>query len=119
VLWREVESLAKAEPDDEVYVLDAGSGEIRFGDGVHGRIPDKGSVIGLSVAYGLGGGRLGGVAQNFYKLKVPAGGAVTLTTRIEAWEEPSGRRSKGCLAGVAALLLGLGLARRARSGTRS
>jgi len=43
--WTEVEDLSAAGPDDTVYEFDPQSGEIRFGDGVHGRIPPAGDLI--------------------------------------------------------------------------
>jgi len=38
-VWTEVPDLATAGPDDFVYEFDPLTGEIRFGDGEHGRIP--------------------------------------------------------------------------------
>ena len=35
-VWQEVEDLQAAKPDDRVYELDAATGELTFGDGVHG-----------------------------------------------------------------------------------
>jgi predicted phage baseplate assembly protein len=39
--WSEVPSLADAQPDDQVFVLDPATGTLTFGDGLHGRaVPD-------------------------------------------------------------------------------
>ena len=43
--WRRVKELALAGPRDRVYQLDPRTGELRFGDGVHGRIPPRGAEI--------------------------------------------------------------------------
>jgi hypothetical protein len=43
--WRVVDSLADAGPDDAVFTLDGSTGEVTFGDGVHGRVPASGSII--------------------------------------------------------------------------
>jgi hypothetical protein len=63
--WQAVEDLALAGPDDPFYRLDVGSGTVRFGDGVHGRIPLPGEAIrcltyqyGGGVAGNVGGGRI-------------------------------------------------------------
>jgi glutathione S-transferase len=42
VLWQRVIDPADAEPTARVYALDDATGEIRFGDGRHGRIPPVG-----------------------------------------------------------------------------
>ena len=43
VLWKRVIDPADEEPTARVYALDEATGEIRFGDGRHGRIPPVGS----------------------------------------------------------------------------
>jgi alpha-N-arabinofuranosidase len=45
VAWAEVPDPSAAGPDDAVYEFDPRRGEIRFGDGVHGRIPPLGALI--------------------------------------------------------------------------
>jgi predicted phage baseplate assembly protein len=35
-VWKETNDLARAKPDDQVYELDPATGELTFGDGVHG-----------------------------------------------------------------------------------
>ncbi|MEV0618295.1 hypothetical protein AB0I81_33565 [Nonomuraea sp. NPDC050404] len=50
--WRAVADLGKAGPGDAVYSINAKTGEIRFGDGKHGRIPAKGQKI--TADYGSG-----------------------------------------------------------------
>jgi predicted phage baseplate assembly protein len=64
--WSEVDDLFGAGADDAVYVLNRTSGEVRFGDGEHGRIPTAnprnrgGSVVARS--YRVGGGKRGNAA---------------------------------------------------------
>ena len=43
--WREVADLSTAGPDATVYTIDDVTGEVRFGDGVHGRIPPAGARV--------------------------------------------------------------------------
>ncbi len=45
VAWTEVPDLSAVGPDDTVYEFDPQTGEIRFGDGVHGRIPPLAAAI--------------------------------------------------------------------------
>lgn len=42
-VWRRVENLLDAGPDDAVYVLDPESVRIAFGDGVNGLKPEPGA----------------------------------------------------------------------------
>ena len=45
VAWTEVPDLSTAGAGDQVFQLDALSGELLFGDGVHGAIPPSGSYV--------------------------------------------------------------------------
>jgi hypothetical protein len=65
--WTEVPSLAASGPDDRHFTLDRETGEIRFGDGEHGRRPATGSTV--EATYRSGTGRAG-------LLAVPVGAAV-------------------------------------------
>jgi len=47
--WRQVDRLEGSGPDDPIFVLDAASGTVRFGDGENGRRPAEGSRV--SVTY--------------------------------------------------------------------
>jgi predicted phage baseplate assembly protein len=60
-VWQVLDDLGRAGPLDSVYQLDPEAGTVRFGDGVHGRVPSTGSRI---VATGLrvGGGAPGNLA---------------------------------------------------------
>jgi predicted phage baseplate assembly protein len=58
--WQRVEDLALAEPDDRAYTLNPGTGEIAFGDGLHGRMPLPGEAI-RCLGYRHGGGARGNV----------------------------------------------------------
>lgn len=65
MVWQEVEDLYASTQDDRHYVLNRTTGEIRFGDGAHGRIPvaNAGNPAGNVVAreYRYGGGKVGNV----------------------------------------------------------
>ncbi|MEW8036314.1 MAG: putative baseplate assembly protein [Candidatus Thiodiazotropha sp.] len=58
--WQQTESLTLSLPDDRHYELDLNSGVIRFGDGIHGRIPRPGEAI-RCLSYRYGGGVAGNV----------------------------------------------------------
>lgn len=62
-VWQEVEDFFASRPDDPHYVLNRTTGEVRFGDGEHGRIPvaNPGNPHTNVVArlYRYGGGRAG------------------------------------------------------------
>lgn len=72
-LWSAIDDLGRAGPLDNAYQLDPEAGTIRFGDGVHGRVPSTGSRI---VATGL---RVGGGAGG----NVPAGTLAKLDSVID------------------------------------
>ncbi|MGW0585218.1 putative baseplate assembly protein, partial [Streptomyces sp. NPDC002920] len=61
-VWREVPDLALAGPADRVFALDAASGVLTFGDGVHGLALPPGVGQVKALAYRTGGGRRGAVA---------------------------------------------------------
>lgn len=71
--WSQVADLSGSGPDDTHYLLDPASGALRFGDGVHGRIPvahvdnPRGNVVARE--YRFGGGTRG---------NLPAGALKTL-----------------------------------------
>ena len=56
VPWQPTDGLSSYGPRDPVYTVDIVSGEIRFGDGTHGRIPSKGVRIRTSYTSGPHGG---------------------------------------------------------------
>lgn len=58
--WRAVPDLASSRPDDLHFVLDPVTGEIRFGDGVQGRMPRDGEAV-RARAWRVGGGAAGNV----------------------------------------------------------
>lgn len=60
VTWTRVPDLLSSGPGDRHYVLDALTGDLRFGDGTRGRKPPR-SRDGLRADYETGGGRAGNV----------------------------------------------------------
>lgn len=73
VQWREVDTLGASGPGDPRFVLDPAAGEIRFGDGIHGRLPRPGEVI-RARSYRHGGGVVGNVpASAINRITPPAG----------------------------------------------
>ncbi|MER5465059.1 putative baseplate assembly protein [Streptomyces sp. NPDC002668] len=63
-VWREVPDLVLAGPADRVFSLDADTGVLTFGDGVHGVALPPGVGHVRAVGYRTGGGRQGAVAAD-------------------------------------------------------
>jgi predicted phage baseplate assembly protein len=60
-VWTRVDDFLAAGRDDEYYTLNLATGEIQFGDGQRGAVPDPGATI-TAVTYRYGGGSSGNVA---------------------------------------------------------
>jgi predicted phage baseplate assembly protein len=60
-IWTEVDDLAEFGPEDKVYVLDPATGQITFGDGVHGLALPAGFRNVVALKYQVGGGAGGAV----------------------------------------------------------
>jgi hypothetical protein len=60
--WVQSEHLSERGPDDNVYQLDAATGEVTFGNGINGRVPPAGSQA--LVTYSVSDGVEGEVARN-------------------------------------------------------
>jgi hypothetical protein len=73
VRWVEVTDFYASTPQDRHYVLDHLAGEVRFGDGVQGRIPPRGVGNVRMARYQTGGGAIGNRA---------AGSIVQLKTTV-------------------------------------
>jgi predicted phage baseplate assembly protein len=71
--WVEVDELSEADRDDRVFVLDPASGQLTFGDGVHGAQLPQGFRNVVARAYRVGGGSVGAV---------DAGAVSTLVTSV-------------------------------------
>ncbi|MDB4895277.1 MAG: hypothetical protein JWN15_1539 [Firmicutes bacterium] len=61
--WTEVPDLLGAGPRDRHYVLDAASGQITFGDGTHGQIPENNAKV-SAPTYRRSAGKAGNVAAH-------------------------------------------------------
>jgi predicted phage baseplate assembly protein len=61
-IWAEVDDLAQWGPDDMVYELDPASGQVSFGDGIHGMRLPPGFRNVIALKYQVGGGAAGAVA---------------------------------------------------------
>ena len=79
--WREVSFRDRVTPHERAFQLSAESGEILFGDGRAGRVPEAGAE--LRVKYGIGGGAAGNVAAG--RLELPLNGRHN-TSLVPAWE---------------------------------
>ncbi len=67
----------------KVYVLDRESGEIRFGDGIHGMRPPRGSVIQAAYAYGGGIQGMVGIGSINKGSRLPEG--VKVLNPVPSW----------------------------------
>jgi hypothetical protein len=61
-IWTEVDDLADYSPVAQVYTLDPASGEVTFGDGIHGMAVPAGFRNVVALRYQVGGGSSGAVA---------------------------------------------------------
>jgi hypothetical protein len=110
--WFEAKDLTASGPDDRHYVLDRDSGRIHFGDGAHGAVPAAGATFNLGLRVGSGAKRN---APSVYRLDVPQGGTVVISTHLAAQEEPGDRAKRlGCFAAIVAAVVAI-LARRSRN----
>jgi hypothetical protein len=60
VRWSAKDTLTEAEADERCYVIDRTKGQVRFGDGIHGKIPSIGTNN-IKLNYRSGGGTRGNV----------------------------------------------------------
>lgn len=58
--WTEVEDFDASKPEDQHYTVNFASGRVTFGDGINGKIPQKGTDN-IRVSYCSGGGLCGNV----------------------------------------------------------
>jgi len=84
IRWTEVTEFFDSKPESRVYRLDRHTGEIEFGDGVHGRIPPPGGDAIQAFAYQTGGG----VAGNVQPGEITA--AVTAVSGVDSVINPVG-----------------------------
>jgi hypothetical protein len=77
VRWTETKAFFASGPGDRVYSIDRAAGELRFGDGVHGRIPVAGTDNIRAFRYQTGGSTTGNLA---------AGTIATLVTAVAGVE---------------------------------
>jgi baseplate J-like protein len=80
ILWSEVANFDASGPGDRHYVFDFATGQVSFGDGVHGRIPPMGTSNIRAAWYRAGGGSTGNRAVttvNQLKTAVPHVDGVT------------------------------------------
>lgn len=63
VKWTRVDAFLASKPGDQHYTLNSTTGEIRFGDGIHGKVPPAGLMI-IAVSYRYGGGKSSNVPAN-------------------------------------------------------
>jgi hypothetical protein len=72
IKWREVQEFFDSGLNSRHYRLDRASGELEFGNNVHGRIPPAGGDNIVAFAYQAGGGAAGNVAAGEIKSPVTA-----------------------------------------------
>ena len=72
-----------SQPSSKVFSLDKESGQIRFGDGIHGARPPAGAVIQASYAYGGGTQGMVGIGSINKGAALPAG--VKVNNPVPTW----------------------------------
>ncbi|MBQ9345856.1 MAG: baseplate J/gp47 family protein, partial [Oscillibacter sp.] len=90
ILWDRVADLALAGPEDRAFSLDPWTGEIRFGDGVHGRIPPQGDGN-IQVEYNTTRGAAGNVAPGVVKAPLNGLPRISSMTNLTAMSGGTGR----------------------------
>ncbi len=112
VLWRQVGDPADSGPGERVYALDAASGEIRFGDGLHGAIVPIGRDAVMAFRYRRTEAGTGGAASAPAN-GVTEGAGLTVVTPVESVEAvfSAGQAAGGKDAEDAARVLRFGPAR--------
>jgi predicted phage baseplate assembly protein len=80
-LWTPVPDFLASQPEDKHYLLNANTGELRFGDGRRGRIPVAGADI-VAAIYRHGGGAAGNVSEGQITTMV------TTVTGVESVSNP-------------------------------
>ncbi len=78
--WTRVDSLADADPEARVYVLDPANGIVLFGDGVHGAAVPEGFRNVRALVYQVGGGAAGAVAAGTITTQLSSAPFVTGVT---------------------------------------
>lgn len=63
-IWREVDDFDRSGRDDHNYILNKEKREIKFGDGLYGKVPPSGSEINV-IQYRTGGGEEGNIRQGY------------------------------------------------------
>jgi hypothetical protein len=61
--WQRVDDLSMAGPDETVFVLDAASAQLRFGNGITGKLPIPKDAASVTISYSVGGGSEGNLGS--------------------------------------------------------
>jgi hypothetical protein len=80
--WTEVQDLSIAGVNDRYYELDRFTKELRFGDNVHGAIPDSLAFIRVRYEESVDQSEFGGNGQNLGELSYPRGVAVAWNSHL-------------------------------------
>jgi len=85
VLWSEVPDFFDSKENSRHYTLDHATGEIQFGDGINGMIPQTGENNIKAFSYRWGGGKQGNVrAGDIKTLKSPVSGVDSVSNATAA-----------------------------------
>lgn len=87
--WYPVDDLFAAGPGERVYEIDRSSGLVRFGDGLHGRIPPADSRV-VALVYRYGGGAAANVDAGLIDQPLGDLGDVAVTN----WQRAEGGRDE-------------------------
>ena len=85
VLWREVADPVDAAADERVYALDDETGELRFGDAIHGKVPPAHQDSMIAERYLRGGGQAANAIRAWSQINL-----VTPVRGVESVAAPEG-----------------------------
>jgi predicted phage baseplate assembly protein len=88
MLWTEVDDLAEFGPEDKVYALDPATGQVTFGDGIHGMAVPAGFRNVVALKYQVGGGSSGAVDAG--KVSSPVNSVPFITGVQNPWPATGG-----------------------------
>jgi predicted phage baseplate assembly protein len=117
--WQAVSDLSRSGPTDRVFVVDRARSQVRFGDGLTGRLPvtSPADLSDVTVIYQAGGGNAGNVGEGLSWVGVPAtdAGALPQFSAINLAAGSGGAETETIVAAIARCAADLNLRNRAVS----
>jgi hypothetical protein len=83
-VWRPAAGLDRRGPGDRVFEVDRARGQLRFGDGLHGRAPYPAAGGSARVAFQVGGGAAGNIGRVAWTGSVAGGPGIRASNPVAA-----------------------------------